>query len=451
MDITKKLNTSIGNSGIAYPPRPRRIKFGLNILYPFYFKYLSFIKKLSQKYGDIVAFNAGQEEIFLVNDLGFIEHILITNPDNYLRGTGFSRLRMILGDGLLSTDGAIHKRHRTMMQPSFHKKSIEDYTAVMSGCVDEFILSIDADNSRSIDIQNESVDLFSKVIARLLLGEKNEAKIIELGKFFDSLTYNYKAFILIGLPNIAKRLPLKWAKDFYRLNSELDTMMYTAITEARKNPDKATDIMNLLITAKDTEGGSMSDKEIRDELATLFFAAYDTSARTLTWSLYLLSKNKNILDKFLSLKNDPAAYNEYANLILSETLRIYPPAHSITRITDKNDLYNNTNIPGGTSIIIAPYLLHRDERFFDKPMDFIPERWSKDSKKHISRMTYLPFGAGKRSCIGEAFARMQVSIALQRICAAYEFDIPSNVKESSALTLKPAEKMIMTLKRREYA
>lgn len=451
MDITAKLNISHNDRGISYPPGPPRIIYGLNILYPFYFKYLSFIKKLSEKYGDVVAFNAGQEEIFLVNDPGFIEHILITNPDNYLRGTGFSRLRMILGDGLLSTDGAIHKRHRTMMQPSFHKKSIDDYTAVMSGCVDEFISSINANDTGSIDIQNESVDLFSKVIARLLFGEKHETKLIELGKFFDSLTYNYKALLVIGLPGIAKKLPFKWAKDFYRLNNELDLMMYAAITEARKNPDTATDIMSLLITAKDAEGGSMSDKEIRDELATLFFAAYDTSARTLTWSLYLLSKNKNILEKFLSQKNDPAGYNEYANLIISETLRIYPPAHSITRITDKNDRYKNTNIPGGTSIIVAPYLLHRDERFFDKPMDFIPERWSKDSKKQISRMTYLPFGAGKRSCLGEAFARMQVSIALQKICAAYEFDIPSNGKESSALTLKPADKMIMNLKARKYA
>src|SRR5690606_28437244 len=179
MDITAKLNLS--DKGLPegiIPSGPNRAIFGLNILYPFYFKYLSFISELNRKYGDIVAFNAGQEEILLINDPGFIEHILITNPDNYLRGTGFSRLRMILGEGLLSTDGGIHKRHRTMMQPSFHKKSIEEYTNVMSQCAEDFITSIK--NKSVIDVQNESVDLFSKIIARLLFGEKNEIEIIYL-------------------------------------------------------------------------------------------------------------------------------------------------------------------------------------------------------------------------------------------------------------------------------
>src|SRR5690606_7539106 len=261
-----------------------------------------FISELNRKYGDIVAFNAGQEEIFLVNDPGFIEHILISNSDNYLRGTGFSRLRMILGEGLLSSDGAVHKRHRTMMQPSFNKKSIDEYTNIMSQCAEEFITSIE--NKSVIDVQNESVDLFSNIIARLLFGEKNETEIINLGKFFDSLTYNYKAFVLIGLPNVAKKLPFKWAKDFYKLNNELDALIFDVIKKASKDPSTSTDIMNLLISAKDTSGESMTDKEIRDELVTLFFAAYDTSARTLTWSLYLLSRNKNILGHSRSLKND---------------------------------------------------------------------------------------------------------------------------------------------------
>ena len=150
----------------------------------------------------------------------------------------------------------------------------------------------------------------------------------------------------------------------------------------------------------------------------------------------------------LSLINEKER-SDYADMIISEALRIYPPAHSITRVTDQEDTYGGYTIPAGSSVIISPYLLHRDEKhFFDGPMKFIPERWTPENRKKINRLTYLPFGAGKRSCMGEVFARMQVSIALRKICDKFDFTISDIVKESSTLTLKPAGRMMLTLKQR---
>lgn len=429
----------------AYPPGPGKKFFGLNVLIPYYSRYLKFIQKLVGKYGDIVFFQSVSEQIFLVNDPGFIEHILIKNPDNYLRGTGFSKLKMLLGEGLLSTDGAIHKRHRKIIQPSFHKTSMEGYTKTIEDCshkiIDEWAPELE------IDIQEKSVDLFLEVICELLIGDSDKTELIDTINFFDSLTYDYKAFVLIGLPDLAKKLPFPWAKRFYELSKKLDEIVYALIEEKKNSPYKGNDILTLLLEAKDETGQGLSDKEIRDELVTILFASYDTSARTLSWSLYLLSQNPGALRKLLSF-DDAKEMSVYADMVISEALRIYPPAHSITRVTDEEDTYGNHTIQAGSSIIISPYLLHRDGNNFTNPMDFIPERWSPENRKNINRLTYLPFGAGKRSCMGEVFARMQVNIALRKFCEEFDFGLNSKVKESSMLTLKPKGKMMFTLQRK---
>lgn len=437
-------NEIILESDEKYPSGPRKKFFGLNILIPYYSNYLKFLNKMTSRYGNVVYFEAGSEKIFLINDPGFIEHILITNPDNYLRGTGFSRLRMLLGDGLLSTDGSLHKKHRTMIQPSFHKSSVQGYMDLIDQNITRSISEWDEETS--FNIQEKSVDMFIDIIIDLLFGKGDKYELKETVKFFDSLTYDYKAFVLIGLPGVAKKLPLPWAKKFFKLNEKLDEIIYKLIEEAKESDSEKYGILSLLLSTFDRNGDRLSDKEIRDELVTILFAAYDTSARTLTWALYLLTQNPNIHSTFLKMKD--VDYSSFADNIVSEALRIYPPAHSITRITDRKDRYADYIIPEGSSVIISPYILHRDEKHFDNSMKFIPERWTAENRKDINRMMYLPFGAGKRSCMGEVFARMQVSMALQRICREFDFSLNGDVKESASLTLKPASGMSLSLKRR---
>ena len=419
-------------------PGPRKYFFGLNILIPYYTSYLNFIRKLQSRYGDVVFFKAGNENIFLVNDPGFIEHILITNPDNYLRGTGFTRLRMLLGDGLLSTDGAIQKKHRAMIQPSFHRSSIGGYVKLINDTVEK---EISKWNSK-IDLQNNSVDLFLIIICKLLFGNALPGKLIPTVKFFDSLTYDYKALVSIGMPKLARKLPFTWARNFSRSVENLDKIIYSVIEERKCTDKGCNDILSLLLSARDENGEALSDKEIRDELITILFAAYDTSARTLTWALILLSQNPSVLENLRSsIKEGSSSYTE---MVISEALRLYPPAHSITRITDKEDRYKNHFIPAGSSIIISPYLIQRNKRYFDRPLNFIPERWDSGNKP-VNRFTYLPFGAGKRSCMGEVFARMQVNSALRYICNNSDFTIHGKIKESSSLTLKPSGKVTINL------
>ena len=410
---------------------------------PYYTNYLPFLGKLSDKHGDIVPFCAKGERIWLVNDIDTIEHILIKNPDNYLRGTGFSKLRMLLGEGLLSSDGAHHKRHRTMAQPSFHKRSIEGYGNLIDECVKE---KIDEWNDGSeIDIQDESVDLFLKVIIRLLFGNDKNGELLSMGKYFDSLTYNYKAIMLVGFNNITRKLPFKWVDEFYVLKEKYDETIYKLIKERSLNPKDDNSILSLLMDARDSDGKGFTDEELRDELTTLYFAAYDTSARTLTWAVYLLTQNPDVKKKITSLEEESAI--EYANMIISEALRIYPPAHSITRVTKDDDSTGKVKFRGGDSVIICPYHLHRDSRYFDRPLEFLPERWSKENKKNIKRFSYLPFGAGIRSCMGEYFARMQVASALLQLCKEYDFSIVNNqkIKESPSLTLKPSKRFNIKL------
>ncbi len=438
MDIAAE----ISSPNVMKYPSQSTLSSILNFI-PYYTNYLSFLGKLSQKYGDIVLFRAKGERIWLVNDLDTIEHILIKNPDNYLRGTGFSKLRMLLGEGLLSSDGELHKRHRTMAQPSFHKRSIEGYSYLINDCVKD--KASEWKDGSLIDIQEESVDLFLKIIIRLLFGKEKNEKLLEMGKYFDSLTYNYKAIMLVGFNKITRKLPFKWVDEFYELMEMYDKTIYEIIRERRANPMDDNSILSMLMNARDREGAGFTDEELRDELTTLYFAAYDTSARTLTWSVYLLTQNPDIKNKLTSLDDEAAA--EYANMIISEALRIYPPAHSITRVTKDDDTTDKVKFCTKDSIIISPYHIHRDSRYFDLPLKFTPERWSKENKKEIKRFSYIPFGAGIRSCMGEYFARMQVASALLKLCKEYDFEITdgSKVKESPSLTLKPSKRFHLKL------
>lgn len=440
MDIAAEISSR--HDMIRNYPSQSALSGILNFI-PYYTNYLQFLRKLSEKHGDIVPFRAKGEKIWLVNDLDTIEHILIKNPDNYLRGTGFSKLRMLLGEGLLSSDGAHHKRHRTMAQPSFHKRSVEGYSNLIEDCVKEKIG--EWKHGSVINIQDESVDLFLKVIIRLLFGNDNNGELLSMGKYFDSLTYNYKAIMLVGFNHITRKLPFKWVDEFYVLKEKYDETIYELIKERRINPKEDNSILSLLMDARDSDGKGFTDEELRDELTTLYFAAYDTSARTLTWSVYLLTKNPDIKKKLTSFEEESAI--EYTNMIISEALRIYPPAHSITRVTKDDDSTDKVKFRSGDSVIICPYHIHRDNRYFDRPLEFIPERWSKENKKDIKRFSYLPFGAGIRSCMGEYFARMQVASALLQLCKEYDFNMinKTNVKESPSLTLKPSKRFKIKL------
>ena len=170
--------------------------------------------------------------------------------------------------------------------------------------------------------------------------------LLESLKFFDYLTYDYKSFIILGLPDLSKKLPLPWARKFYKSLPRLDVIIYKMIDERKKRETSGTDILSHLLAVKYDDGEGLSDKEIRDELVTILFASYDTSARTFTWALYLLSMNPDILEKLSGFNNDDEQ-SAYLDMIISEALRIYPPAHSITRVTDKEDSYGQYTIPRG--------------------------------------------------------------------------------------------------------
>ena len=449
---------------IISTPGPGRKLFGLNITIPYYRNYLNYLVEINKQYGDMAYFKAGSERIFLVNNLEYIEEILIKNPGKFLRGTGFRRARIILGEGLLSSDGETHDRHRRLIQPAFHKQAIESYFSKITDCTNETVKEWNEKLKHQdfLDIHDETGTLFLKIICRVLFSGKYEKELTELGILFNKLFYNYGLF-LIAFPGFTQKLGLPAVRKFMKAKDDFNNILFELIGERKSSPaahNRYNDVLAMMINAKDNDGKGLSDKEIRDELATLFFAAYDTSAKTLTWTLYLLSQNnphKEKLDRETGTAF-PAGnmeYNEYKNckypgMVISEALRIYPPAHSINRVVAKDICFGKHFIPQGSSIIICPYILQRNSSYFENPLEFRPERWDAGEVQKRPRLSYIPFGAGARGCIGEALARLQLGVSLAAISRGYDFEVYGNepVEVSASLTLKPKRNLKMIFKKK---
>ncbi|HCA43048.1 MAG TPA: hypothetical protein DEP28_07325 [Bacteroidetes bacterium] len=438
-------------------PGPDRTFFGANASKDFYFNILEYLYDLQSKYGEAVHFNAMKHSMYLISDVDLVEQILVKNPNKFLKGTSVQRLKLIIGTGLISSEGEIHDTHRMMMASDFKKNNVVKYFGFVKDSVEKMI-SIWQENIKNgkdkIEIHSESGDLYVDVIMRSVFSEDLTDEITDTGKTLNRLFYNASPLLLVA-PSLSLKLPIPESIRFKNTKSKFDKLIKQKISERKKSGLRKKDLLDTLMYSKSKSGYMMSEDAMFNEVITFFLAAADTTSKTLSWVIYLLSKDKNLFEKVveeLKTISPEVDYEEfdkllYTKCLIAEALRLYPPVWAISRSPVENIILNNLEFKKDSTILIFPYFIHRMEKYFKNANDCIPERWQNKDSYKIPKYAYLPFGAGPRVCLGDNFAWMELFTALVYIFRNFNLNLitKNDPGLSSTITLKPKRDIILEI------
>lgn len=444
------------NRGRVRPPGPKGHLL-IGVLPEFRKDPAGFLEKIARQYGDVVYIPLGRQHIYCISHPDAIRDVLVTQQNKFKKSRMLERARVLLGDGLLTSEGEHHRRQRRLVQPAFHRDRLAGYGAVMAERT-AFVRD-QWQSGRPFDVLQEMMRLTLAIVAKTLFSTQVDSEADEIGT---ALTEVFSLFEIILMPfsELLEKLPLPAVRRFKRARKRLDETIYRLIAERRASGIDAGDLLSMLLLASDEEGsGGMSDEQVRDEALTLFLAGHETTADALTWAWYLLSQNPEAeaafhaeLDRVLagrlpSFEDLPQL--RYTESAFAEALRLYPPAWGIGRRALEDFPIGDFVIPARSVVLMSPYVVHRDPRWFPDPLAFSPERWlAEDSSR--PKFAYFPFGGGARVCIGERFAWMEGTLLLAAIGQRWRLRLePGHRVETHArITLRPKHGMRMVAERR---
>jgi len=444
---------------MAALPGPRSVFFGLFLSRSLRRDRLGSLKRLADEYGDIAAFRVGPQRLVLLNHPDYVEDVLVTRARLFKKGRALERAKRLLGEGLLTSEGDLHRRQRRLSQPAFHKQRVAAYADTMVAHAQR--TAARWRDGEALDISSEMNRLTLTIVGETLLGTDVEA---EAGGVREALTTVFDAFPMTMSPfaEILERLPLPIVRRYARAQEVLDTLIYRIIDERRGKPDDRGDLLSMLLLARDDEedGGRMSDAQLRDEVMTIFLAGHETTANALAWTWHLLARHPDVEARLHQeigavLDGDPPTAADvtrlpYTRMVLAESMRLYPPAWAVGRRAIGDVEIGGYTIPKGTVVLFSQYLLHRDARFFPDPERFDPDRWLPERQKGRPKFAYFPFGGGTRVCIGEPFAWMEGILVLATLAEQWRMESleTAPVPLQPAITLRPAHGIRMRAHRR---
>jgi cytochrome P450 len=442
-----------------YPPGPRRM-IPLAGLFAYRRGPLPFFQSLAQHYGNISYFKLGPQEAFFLNHPDYIKDVLVTNHQNFIKGLALQRAKRLLGEGLLTSEGDFHRRQRRLAQPAFHRARIASYATAMT----DYALQLRERwrDSETLDISEEMMQLTLAIVGKTLFDANVVSDAQEVG---EAMTVVMDLFNTITIPffDLLQKLPLPQMRRFDLAKARLDAIIYRLIEKRRRSGKDRGDLLSMLLLAQDTEGdgGQMTDTQLRDEVMTIFLAGHETTANALTWTWYLLSQNPDaetklhaeldaVLEGRLPTFEDVAQL-KYTEMVLAESMRLYPPAWAIGRLAIGEVELAGYVVPKKSLVLMSQYVMHHDARYFPDPLRFDPARWSTDARESRPQFSYFPFGGGPRRCIGEGFAWMEGVLLIAALAQQWQMRLVPNhpVALKPVITLRPKYGMRMTVTSRQ--
>lgn len=446
-------------SSVTRPPSPKSKPF-LGHLPMFRRDPLKFLLDSAREHGDVVHFKFGPQDIYLLNHPDYVKDVLVTNNRNFVKSRGLEMAKKFLGEGLLTSEGEFHRRQRRLAQPAFHRQRINAYAKVMTGYGEQT-------RSRwapgeTLDISQEMMRLTLAIVGKTLFDADVEAEASEIGK---ALTDVMQLFDRITTPfaGLLEKLPLPSNIRWLKAKQRLDSTMYRIINERRLTGEDRGDLLSMLLLAQDDEGdgSGMTDAQLRDEAMTLFVAGHETTANALTWTWYLLSQHPEVEAKLheeidgVLMGGLPTAEDvsrlSYTEMVFAESMRLYPPAWTLGRRVLNDYQVGEYVIPAASIVLMSPWVMHHDPRFYPEPFKFDPERWKAELREARPKFAYFPFGGGPRVCIGEQFAWMEGVLLIATIAQQWKLRLDSaqRVETKPMITLRPKYGMRMLLQARE--
>jgi len=442
---------------VSRPPGPKNPPV-IGNLYAFRSDPLGFLTRAARSYGDLVYFRVVQQDMYLVNHPEYVREILVANQNNFVKSRALQRAKVLLGEGLLTSEGQHHLRQRRLVQPAFHRERLAGYASAMSECAVRWREGLQAG---TLDVSTAMPHLTLAIVARTLFSADIESEAPEIGAAMTSILELFRV-LLLPFSDYLYKLPLPSVRRFEKARARLDATIYGLISERRKSGVDTGDLLSMLLLAQD-EDDRMTDEQVRDEALTLFLAGHETTANALTWTWYLLSQHPDVErrlheeidavlgDRLPELADVPEL--RYAEMVLAEALRLYPPAWAIGRKAVGPFTLGEFEIPASSICIVSPYMMQRDARWFPDPEKFDPERWTPEAREARPKFSYFPFGGGARVCIGERFAWMEGVIVLAAIAQKWRFSLEQgqHVEPLPLVTLRVKNGLRMIAERRVAA
>lgn len=447
-------------SKINYPPSPKG-NFIFGNAKQFKQNSLKFMVDSVNSLGDLITFRIINKRVYMISDAEVARYIMQTNNKNYTKSPGYKPLRLLVGNGLFTSEGSFWLRQRRMYQPAFSNKSVENYAnnviesskIILDGWNENIIQKKEINASR--DMTRLTLDIIGRSLFSTNLGK--EAKY-----FFDPLTVS-----LEYVNDRALRSPFvlpSWVPNstntrFKKAVKEIDKIVYGVIDERKKKDNWPDDLLTSLLTVKDEETGEqLTPLQVRDECITLFLAGHESTANVLNWFFYLLSVHPEIQDKIheeidTNLKGRNPVYNDLHQLpylvqCINETMRLYPPIWHLGRMNINEDEIGGYKLNPQSHIRISPYTIQRNPKYWNEPDKFDPDRFSVENSKNIIPGSFIPFGNGPRLCVGRNFAMMEMTLILASLYQKFKIKV-KNTNEINVLPLlilRPDRDIILELK-----
>ena len=445
-------------TGLNLPPGPKGLPLVGNVFEP-RGDAVGYFTRCVRDYGDIVFLHFLGVPMCFVNRPEYIESVLVTQHLNFEKSKDYRALRRVLGNGLLTSEGEFWRRQRRLVQPAFHQERIGAYAEVMVNFSEKMVASWK--DGQPLDIHEAMMRLTLDIVAKTLFDTdvSHEAEDVLsalhvlMGKFMRQAGF---AFLL------PSSIPIPTTRRLQRAVRQLNRVIYGIIGERRASGRTSGDLLSALLQAQDEEGVGMTDRQLHDEIMTLFLAGHETTANVLSWTWLLLGENPQVEQKLIEELSRvlggraPAPADlprlVYTDMVLREAMRLYPPVWIIGRRALAPFRLGEYELPAKTNVLMSQLLMHRDPRYFPEPERFDPDRWKPGDPRGASllRFAYFPFGGGPRVCIGAGFATMEAVLLLATIAQKFHIKIDpgQKVEMLPSVTLRPRNGIRVTLKSR---
>jgi cytochrome P450 len=443
------------------PPGPRGVPF-LGVLPAIRRDPTSVFINAARRFGEVVYLKIGPRRGYLITNPADVRHVLQDNARNYHKSPLYDKLRLSLGNGLLTSEDDFWLRQRRIAQPAFHRQRIAALAGVMAEAARE---SADhwetlASAGRPVDVEEEMMRLTRTVVLRALLGGDLGPYAATLDDAWTIINQHIgESFWSLGLMD---KFPTSKQRRFQAARTLLREAVDYIISVRRRSNADSVDLLSMLLSARDEETGEgMTDEQLRVEVTTFLLAGQETTSLALTWSWYLLSQHPAARARLETeidtvLGGRPPDYADLANLpygrmVIDEALRLYPPAWGFSRQALSDDELGGFELPRGWLAFVIPYVLHRLPAFWRDPEAFDPERFSAEQIAARPKFLYIPFGAGPRQCIGNHFALIEAQLIVATLAQRYRLQLVSGhkVEPWPLITLRPRFGMQMVIERRQ--
>jgi cytochrome P450 len=411
---------------------------------------------LFARYGDTVYVPVWPRQgLYLLSRPDQAEHVLAANQGNYVKPFTYRSLRVLLGDGLLTAEGETWRRHRRIIQPVFSTRTVAAFAAEMDAAAQRAARRWNG--SQVIEVASEMSALTLDIVGRALFGADLPAPSRRRAPTAGQWLALLGAFAPIPSgPRSGKVLRAAARRLGVGAVQQHTERLISRSAGTTQDSGPSGNLLGLLMAARDADGSGLSEREIADEIATFLIAGHETTAMALTWSLALLSAHpqarQQLEDEVDAVLGDgPVGPDKlpWTTAVVSEAMRLYPPAWTLERTAIAADDVAGTPVPAGSMVAVLPYLIHRNPAIWPNPAGFDPGRFLPGGfPRH--RYAWIPFGGGKRGCVGAGFARQEAVLVLARLCRHYRLDLagPALPRPRGFVTLRPAEPVVMRLSRR---